>query len=240
MRTPILFILIPYILSILIIENKLIQKNYFLVFVSLFLIIFIYKILTNFKTKDLINFCIFISLLINLNSSYNLSINNSYIENPPREIIANVEIKTILNKNGKIYYVAEIVDIKNDKLYNIKRVYLSFSSKINKDIFLKRIKIIGILKKEFRNGYLDMYITRCNILEMPRNSLFQYAIQKVKCYILNIFYNSNKNWSEIGNFQKAIFLGDSSSISKDTLNRFKNSGTLHLLLSVAFMLDYYT
>ena len=73
-----------------------------------------------------------------------------------------------------------------------------------------------------------MYITRCNILEMPRNSLFQYAIQKVKCYILNIFYNSNKNWSEIGNFQKAIFLGDSSSISKDTLNRFKNSGTLHL------------
>ena len=93
MRTPILFILIPYILSILIIENKLIQKNYFLVFISLFLLIFIYKILTNFKTKDLTNFCIFISLLINLNSSYNLSINNSYIENPPREIIANVEIK---------------------------------------------------------------------------------------------------------------------------------------------------
>jgi ComEC/Rec2-related protein len=228
MRLPIIYLLIPYIFIILIIENKLINtqimKGFF--YVSPLLCIFIF-----IKFKKLRILAIF-SLIagINLFFKYDLEdivINEYY---PKREITVTVAFDQIKKLNDDLYYTGVIIDANINKELLMNRYFFSKIKNFESyKVIDKLVLMKGLIDYKNINGYQEIFIDRCKVLKFIKNDiLFNRLIESIKNYINNVLESSSKLDSNLVGFQKGIFLGDTECISKKIYDNFRFSGTLHL------------
>ena len=228
MRLPLIKILIPYIFIIIIIENKLLSPNIIIVLFFVFLLI-LFFIFVKFEKKRMLVIIIFASLY-NLYLNYNLGKKYKEFSLPEREVTIEVTFKKKEVLMGDVYYVGLIKDINinkdylNNAIINSKLINFGKTDLINKKLVLK-----GLLSYFNQNGYQDLIINRCIILEMEKKkSNFDNIIHPLKNYIINILSKSSKINSDLMVFQNGVFLGKTENISKAVYDVFKFSGTLHL------------
>ena len=228
MRLPLIKILIPYIFVILTIENKLFPPNIIinLFFIFSFVLLLIY---IKFESKRILIIIIFASLY-NLYLNYNLGKRNIDTSLPEREVIIEVTFTKKKMLMGDIYYVGLIKNININKDYlnnltiNSKLIKFGKTDLINKKLILK-----GLLSYFHQNGYQELIINRCMILDIKKKkSNIDYIILPLKNYIINILSKSSKINPNLMVFQNGVFLGKTENISKSVYDVFKFSGTLHL------------
>tara|TARA_B110000003_G_scaffold276571_1_gene324007 strand:- start:4902 stop:6371 length:1470 start_codon:yes stop_codon:yes gene_type:complete len=228
MRLPFIYILLPYILLIIIIENKLLSPNIIICSFYIISIILIY-ISIKFEKVRIIIF-IFIISLYKLYSNYNLEKGDINIALPERE----VTIEVIFNKKkmikGDIYYIGIIKDININKNYlNNLTIHSKLTNFDKTDLTGKNLVIKGLLSYLNKNGYQDLVINRCIILFIKEKiSIIDNIIIPLRKYITNTLDKSSKLNPNLVHFQNGIFLGKTENISKGDYDVFKFSGTLHL------------
>ena len=228
MRVPLLKVLIPYIIIIIIIENKIFSSDIILL---KFLLIFIFLLYVFIKIKRLrIIVFFFIISLYNLILEYNFLNIKFNLLLPKREATVQVIFDQKKLIEGDIYYVGLVKDININKKYlenlTIYSKLINFKKKNleNKNLILK-----GILTYINQNGYPELLISRCEILEIKEvKSTFDFIIEPIKRYIISVLSKSSKINTELLEFQKGILLGNTENISKTIYDIFKFSGTLHL------------
>ena len=228
MRLPFIKILIPYIVLIITIENKIFSPE---IILKIFLILFVYLlgVFSKFEKARIFSL-IYIILLINLYLQYNLGNINRNILLPKREVIIEVVFENKKVINDEIYYSGIIKDINiNSRYLNNLRIYSRIINFENYDLLNKKIVLKGVLSYLNQNGYQELIINRCNILNIIKhNSIIDNIIKNFTEYINNVIYKSSKICPELVGFQKGIFLGKTENINKAVYNIFKFSGTLHL------------
>ena len=115
MRLPFINILLPYVIIILIIENKLLSPNTILCLFYIISLVLIF-VSIKFERARIIVF-LFVISLYNLFLIYNLDKEEINVTLPERE----VTVEVIFNKkkmiSGDIYYVGLIKDININKKY---------------------------------------------------------------------------------------------------------------------------
>ena len=228
MRLPFIYILLPYILIIIIIENKLLSPYIIICSFYIISIILIY-ISIKFEKVRIIIF-IFIISLYKLYSNYNLEKEDINITLPERE----VTIEVVFNKKkmirGDIHYIGIIKDININKNYlNNLTIHSKLINFDKTDLTGKNLVIKGLLSYLNKNGYQDLVINRCKVLIVKEKiSIIDNIIIPLRKYITNTLDKSSKLNPDLVHFQNGIFLGKTESISKGDYDVFKFSGTLHL------------
>ena len=156
MRVPLLKVLIPYIIIIIIIENKIFSSDIILL---KFLLIFIFLLYVFIKIKRLrIIVFFFIISLYNLILEYNFLNIKFNLLLPKREATIQVIFDQKKLIEGDIYYVGLVKDININKKYlenlTIYSKLINFKKKNleNKNLILK-----GILTYINQNGYPELF-----------------------------------------------------------------------------------
>lgn len=228
MRVPFIKILIPYILLIITIENKIFTPDIIIkIFLALFICItYIYS---QFE-KTRLFLLIYIFSLINLYLQYDLRHVNCNKILPEREVIAELIFDKKKVISGEIYYSGIIKNINiNNKYLNNLKIYSKIINFEDKVLLNKNLQIKGLLSYLNQNGYQEIIINRCKILNIEeQKSIINDIIIFYKKYIINVINKSSKVCPELDGFQKGVFLGKTESISNRVYNIFKFSGTLHL------------
>ena len=228
MRVHLTNILIPYILIIIIIENKFFNPNIILntlFILSIILICTCYKIK---KIRILVFFLIISSY--NLVIEYNLQKVRVNVPLPQREVIIEVifEKKKLIDKD--VYYVGFVNEISiNNQSFKNLIIYSKLINFVNKKIENKRVILKGILTHINQNGFHELLISRCEVLDIKNEkNTIHHVTKPVKEYIISILSKSFKIDKELFEFQKGVLLGNTENISKSIYDIFKFSGTLHL------------
>ena len=228
MRVPVAYILLYYIFSILVIENKLIPKEFIL---TIFVGISLLSILVLLKFNKVRLFIIFyIVCLINLYYQYELYNIPTKKWFPKREVNVTLRLYKINTYNNDFFYESRIINIDNNKEFLLNKfVLLKLNQDQNYKNFNEIVIIKGLLHYEYKNGYETIFIDRFTILKNQKSfRIISKITDSIRTYIENIFQVSSHIDSNLIGFQKAIFLGNSKSISKSSYDNFKFSGTLHL------------
>jgi competence protein ComEC len=228
MRLPFINILLPYVIIILIIENKLLSPNTILCLFYIISLVLIF-VSIKFERARIIVF-LFVISLYNLFLIYNLDKEEINVTLPERE----VTVEVIFNKkkmiSGDIYYVGLIKDININKKYlNELIIHSKLINFDETDLINKNVVIKGLLSYLNQNGYQELVISRCRILfKKEKKSIIDNIIIPLRKYIINTLDKSSNINPDLVHFQNGIFLGKTENISEGVYNVFKFSGTLHL------------
>ena len=194
-------------------------------------------------------------------SIYNLQFiqlkNSTIFKQDKQKITITGTIKNIKKKS----FTTSII-LKTDTVYSITQSllsplqsYISFSLMGNKDLFIgDRLTVLGIFNKfaqkknihdfDFSNyAFNNKIIGQLNspkiIKSTISNSIYYTFFYKTLYGSIENVYNNYLTYKS-ANFQKALFLGSKDDMEKEDLDKFANSGTIHLLavsgLHVGFLL----
>lgn len=259
---PITLILLSYIVGIIFGAGQLaLSVKIILFFIWVIPIIFLY---INKKFSILIS-C---ALLLILGGVYSLSLINK-IQNPPFYLFndKNVEINGYLisnpeNSNGIITFYLKTIEMEKQKCSQKLLVKIKDEGVVddNLPVYGDLVSLKGLLKtpNESRNpgefnyrSYLGAQKIHY-ILYVPSYKLIHEIKPQNKLNILNIVYNFRKKIylisekyhpSCLGELFSGIVLGASNLLSKEMLEKFKITGTLHAIaasgLNVAIVIGFF-
>ena len=232
MRTPLLNIVLPYIVIILITEYEIIScENFFVVFVLIICVFFCQIIIFECNIFQSIIILFINSILTTYFLFSNIdSITKKYDLLPIRELTIKVKINKYLGKqvigNETYHYNSGIVLQAPLVKKNLsgKEIRIQFTDSVKKEIVVNKNYIIcGLLKLDEDN----LYFNRCTLKE---SKIIDQIDNRTK--IKNKFHNFIKLSCDENQmlyaFINGIILGNKSMMSEEKKKTFQQSGTLHL------------
>lgn len=237
-RSPILWILLPYIVFIIIFENDLFGETTIVMIYVLYVII--HNTITMIYLVKKINYC-FIQILIqilcivNLCNFYENDNNNNTYKLPDREVILKIKISNSQNtvKYYDTYYkichgIILEAPIETKKLVGEKITCL-IKNYIDINTYNKILLIKGIISKNKKFGSRNFTLNRCDIIKEDAQDLKSKSFSSLlRDRIKNSLGIKNSASVELSGFLNAIFLGDKSMLTNNQIDLFKRNGTLHL------------
>lgn len=237
LRSPIISILLPYIVFILLFENDLFGKPT-IVLIYVFYII-VHNIMDMIFFGKKLYHCyiqIFFQFLCVINLCNFYENNNSTIfKLPDREIILKIKISKSQNMAkyyGTVYTICygTILEtpIETKKLIGEKITCLIKKGE-SYDMSNKTLIIKGIISRNIKFGSRNFTLARCGIIKEDSLGFKKSSYTNLlKNRIKNTLEIKNSGNVELSGFLNAIFLGDKSILTNKQINLFKNNGTLHL------------
>ena len=236
LRSPIISILLPYIVFTLLFENDLFGKTTIVLIYVCYIIVHNIMSMIFFKKLYYCFIQIFFQVLcvINLCNFYETN-NITILELPDREIILKIKIsksQNIAKYYSTLYtiYYGTILEapIETKKIVGQKITCLIKKSE-DCDMSNKNLLIKGIISRNIKFGSRNFTLTRCNIIKEDSLDLKRRSYTNLlKNSIKNTLKRKNSGSVELSGFLNAIFLGDKSKLTNKQIDLFKNNGTLHL------------
>jgi len=238
MRTPILGILIPYLMFSILFENQTFKQStmmYLQASYALMLLVYYrcYRPHNCFAKIDIGIVC-FIILSFYLQFNYRDQVELSGTENnyfPQREIIVKIKINQKIrvrqtNESFHVKYLGSVEDTpKFVSRIMHRRVLFSINDEIEGSLLGKIVQVKGIIS--FKDKDL-LHIYRCKLISVKTSSTYSNVISKIRSYIMKTFEKVNVPKNEISGFLNAIFLGNKDTLDEKEKENYQYSGTMHL------------
>ena len=237
MKIPLLMILISQMGFILLFENNSLELNTItsLIIIDLFMFIVALMYFNNIKYIKLGILLIFkIILIINLLNYYESPKFKLGINFPQREIILKIKVNSFSNTKyynsyEKAFYckITSAPKVKKDLVGQNIICFLDNS----KEIILSKVNITikGVLLQNRPDEKTKYKLVRCTIIKTSSSDVAKLTlINKLSYYLKSSFRKYETINPEIRGFLHAVFLGDKTLLTKEQLNIFRKSGTLHL------------
>ena len=238
MRTPILGILIPYLVFSILFENQTFKQSTIMYIQGSYAVMLLgyyryYRPNTNI-VKISLNIACSIILSCYLQYNYrNLVVLNSTDNNyfPQREIILEIKINQKVknrqtNQNFHVKYLGSVEKTPQfaSGIIN-RRILCSIDYKLREKLKGKIIRVKGIINFNDKNL---LKINRCKLISVKTISTYSIFICKIRSYIIKSFDEVNVPDNEISGFLNAIFLGNKDTLCEKEKENYQYSGTMHL------------
>ena len=232
MRIPLLRIIVPFVMTILIVEYEIMDNENLLIF-SIFIFFFELirmKLIRNCTIQKIIILIINLILVSNFLLKDQEKQKNPTLKIPKREITLKIKFseyfKRTVTDYGISYYASGIVleapKIKKEIIG--KEIMCQFKdNEISNIRMFKETEICGLLVSYKKNLYLE----RSRLAENNRVSDLE-NIKGYKVLIHDIIKNSSSDNLKIHAFLNGVILGNKSLMGEKQKRLFQLSGTLHL------------
>ena len=238
MRTPILGILIPYLVFSILFENQTFKQSTMMYLQGSYAVMLLgyyryYRPKTNIVKISLNIVCsIILSFYLQFNYRNQVELNstgNNYF--PQREIILEIKIiQKVRNRrtteNFHIKYLGSVEKTPQfaSRIIN-RRILCSIDYKLKESLKGKIIQVKGIMNFDDKNL---LKIKRCKLISVKTNSTYSNVVSTLRSYIIKSFERVNVPENEISGFLNAIFLGNKDTLSEQEKENYQYSGTMHL------------
>ena len=228
MRVPLLNIIVPFIITILVVEYE-IMEHQILFYVFILIELIRIKLIKKKIIQKIIILFINLVLISNFLLKDEVKQNKESIQLPKREITLKINFSQVSKKKitdyGMYYYASGVVQDSptiRSELIGQEIICQFEQTELTNIRMFNQNDVCGLLIAYKNNLYLE----RSRFLVNKKNS--NQTNKFFKLQILNIISDSNSDNKKVHAFLNGVILGDKSLMGKEQKRLFQLSGTLHL------------